>query len=64
MRIMSPITMAGNAYVGFGCYRYQRHQPEKTLLCQLVSIYYPAFTEYLAREGKLLPDYVQREFEA
>jgi hypothetical protein len=45
-------------------YAYQRHQPEKALLYQLVSSYYPAFTEYLAREGKVLPDYVQREFEA
>ena len=61
---MSPITTAGNADVGFGFYRYQCHQPEKTLLYQLVSSYYPAFTEYLAREGKVLPNYVQREFEA
>jgi hypothetical protein len=45
-------------------YAYQRHQPEKALLYQLVSSYYPAFREYLAREGKVLPDYVQREFEA
>jgi len=61
---MPPITTAGNADVGFGFYRYQCHQPEKTLLYQLVSSYYPAFTEYLAREGKVLPNYVQREFEA
>ncbi len=61
---MPQITTAGNADVGFCAYRYQRHQAEKTLLYQLVSNYYPAFTEYLAREGKVLPDYVQREFEA
>jgi hypothetical protein len=61
---MSPITTAGNADVGFASYRYQRHQPEKTLLYQLVSSYYSVFTKYLAREGKLLPNYVQREFEA
>jgi len=48
----------------FASYRYQRHQPEKTLLYQPVSSYYSAFTKYLAREGKLLPNYVQREFEA
>ena len=47
-------------------YACQRHQPEKALLYQLVSSYasYPAVTESLAREGKVLPDYVQREFEA
>ncbi len=61
---MPPITTAGNADVGFGFYWYQCHQPEKTLLYQLVSGYYPAFTEYLAREGKVLPIYVQREFKA
>ena len=60
---MSQIVMAGNADVGFGSYRYQRHQPEKTLLYQLISSYYPASTEFLAREGKVLPDYVRREFE-
>ncbi len=61
---MPQITTSGNADVGFYAYRYQHHQAEKTLLYQLVSNYYPAFTEYLAREGKVLPDYVQREFEA
>jgi len=61
---MSQVTTAGNADAGFGSYRYQRHQPAKTLFYQLVSSYYPAFTEYLAREGKVLPGYVRREFEA
>ena len=61
---MPPITTAGNADVGFGFYRYQCHQPEKTLLYQLVPSYYPVFTEYLVREGKVLPNYVRREFEA
>lgn len=63
MRIMPRIITAGNADVDFCAYRYLRHQSEKTFLYPLVSRYYPAFTEYLAREGKVLPDYVQREFE-
>ncbi len=61
---MPQIATAGNANVGFGSYRYQRHKAEKTLQYQILSSYYPTFTGYLAREGKVLPDYVQREFEA
>ncbi|MDA0929586.1 MAG: transposase zinc-binding domain-containing protein, partial [Proteobacteria bacterium] len=41
---------------------YQRHQPEQTLLYQLVQQHYPAFFEHQAAEGRLLPDYVQQEF--
>jgi ribosomal protein S27E len=41
---------------------YQRHQPEQTLLYQLVEKYYPAFLEHQAAEGRTLPDYVQQEF--
>ena len=41
---------------------YHRHQPEQTLLYQLVEKYYPAFLEHQAAEGRLLPDYVQQEF--
>ncbi len=40
-----------------------RHQPEKTLLYQLVLKHYPDFRRQLAEEGRILPDYVQREFE-
>ena len=43
---------------------YQRHRPEFTLLYQLVDRYYPPFVDRLAAEGKSLPGYVQREFEA
>ncbi len=42
--------------------RYQRHQPEKTLLYRIVELYYPAFLAQLDAEGRVLPDYVQREF--
>ena len=47
-----------------GAYRYQRHQPENTLLYRIVERYYPEFTAYLAEQGAILPQYVQREFEA
>jgi len=41
---------------------YQRHQPEQTLLYQLVQQHYPAFLEHQAAEGRSLPDYVEQEF--
>jgi ribosomal protein S27E len=43
---------------------YERHQPEQTLLYQLVETHYPALVEQLAQQGKSLPDHVHREFEA
>lgn len=41
---------------------YQRHQPEMTLLYQLVEKHYPSFLQHQAIEGRALPDYVQQEF--
>ena len=43
---------------------YQRHRPERTLLYRLVDEYYPAFLEQLTVEGRSVPGYVRREFEA
>ncbi|MDN5938380.1 MAG: IS91 family transposase [Salinisphaera sp.] len=43
--------------------RYQRHHPEQTLLYRIVEAHYPAFLEQMAREGRSLPYYVQREFD-
>ncbi len=61
---MSTVGTARNACAGSGAFLYQRHRPEKTLLYQLVSkYYYPAFRQQLAEEGRILLDYVQREFE-
>ncbi|MEX0964708.1 MAG: transposase, partial [Pseudohongiellaceae bacterium] len=45
-------------------HRYQRHQPEKTLLYQIVERYYPALLAQLETEGRSLPDYVRQEFTA
>ena len=54
-RMASPDVYAG---------RYQRHRPEQTHLYQIVDEYYPAFAALVAEQGKELPGYVQREFEA
>jgi ribosomal protein S27E len=43
---------------------YVRHQPEKTLLYQVVEQYYPEFLNHLSQSDKALPQYVQNEFEA
>jgi hypothetical protein len=60
---MSTVGTARNACAGSGAFLYQRRRPEKTLLYQLVSKHYPAFRQQLAEEGRILPGYVQREFE-
>ena len=49
---------------GLGKTAYERHQPEQTLLYQLVEAHYPALVDQLAQQGKSLPDHVHREFEA
>ena len=46
-----------------GSFHYQRHQPEQTLLYQIIEQHYPAFTAHLADQGTVLPEYVQREFD-
>ena len=43
---------------------YQRHQPEHTLLYQLVERHYPTFNTLMAKTGRPLPDIVQQEFDA
>jgi len=49
--------LAGNAH-------YQRHQPERTLLYQLVQRHYPTFCALMAKTERPLPDFVHQEFEA
>ena len=48
----------------FGRATYVRHQPEQTLLYQLVEAHFPALMEHLAQQGKSLPNHVHREFDA
>lgn len=43
---------------------YERHQPEQTLLYQLVEAHNPTLVDQLAQQGKSLPNHVHREFEA
>ena len=42
---------------------YNRHQPDQTLLYQIVEAHYPALVDQLAQQGKALPYHVHREFE-
>jgi hypothetical protein len=55
---MSTVGTARNACAGYGVFLYQRHQPEKTLLYQLVSKYYPAFRQHPAFLSQLLPGFI------
>jgi len=43
---------------------YARHQPEHTLLYQVIEEYYPSFMPHLSELEKSLPQYVQDEFES
>ncbi len=55
---MSTVVTARIACAGSGAFRYQRHQPEKTLLYQLVSKHYPVFRQQLAEEGRTQGIYI------
>ncbi len=48
----------GNASPG-----YERHQPEKTLLYQIIKQHYPDFLSEMEAQDRPLPGYVQDEFE-
>ena len=56
---MHPTRTAG----GLGGFQYERHQPEQTLLYQVIAQHYPVFKESLEAQGRSLPEYVQREFD-
>ena len=43
---------------------YARHRPEATQLYRLVEQHYPALVTHLAEQGKQLPAYVEKEFDA
>ena len=44
--------------------RYKRHQPELTLLYQIVETYYPEFLDFMESQGKTLPTHIKKEFDA
>ena len=57
-------SMLAQGRESLGDVAYERHQPEQTLLYQLVEAHYPALVDQLAQQGKSLPDHVHREFES
>ena len=61
---MSNILHAENGLLARASIEYARHQPEQTLLYQVIEEYYPAFLLHLSESEKSLPQYVQDEFEA
>ncbi len=60
---MSPMHAARCDAKGLDSHCYQRHQPEHTLLYQIVEQHYPLFVTHMARQGRPLPVYVQRDAE-
>ena len=61
---MSLCLPATNEILAHAPMEYARHQPEKTLLYQVIDTYYPEFLSHLSESDKTLPVYVQKEFEA
>ena len=43
---------------------YARHRPEETGFYRLIEQHYPALVAHLAEQGRVLPAYVEQEFEA
>jgi hypothetical protein len=64
MEIRGGTTMLAQGRDGLGETAYERHQPEQTLLYQLVEAHYSTLVDQLAHQGKSLPDHVHQEFEA
>jgi hypothetical protein len=60
---MLQLPIGREASSGDGVSRYERHRPERTLLYQLIEEHYPVFETQWAAQGRVLPDYVRREFE-
>jgi ribosomal protein S27E len=48
---------------GEGVLRYERHQPEQTLLYQIIEKYYPQFLAHMVQQDTGLPMYVRSELE-
>jgi hypothetical protein len=60
---MLPLPAGREAKLGAGAPPDVRHRPERTLFCQIVDEYYPAFKAHLAAQGTDLPGYVEGELE-
>jgi ribosomal protein S27E len=61
---MPATPLVAGPLVGNARAHYQRHQPEHTLLYQLVEHHYPTFNYLMAKTERPLPDFVQQEFDA
>src|SRR3990167_4497084 len=61
---MSNTLPAQNGLLARASMEYARHQPEQTLLYQVIDEYYPKFLDHLSESDKSLPQYVQDEFES
>ncbi len=46
-----------------GARRYERYQPEKTLLYQIIDEYYQHFPALMEQQGRSIPLYMQSEFD-
>ena len=60
---MSHQHLATTGAVAREAMEHTRHQPEKTLLYQVIEEHYPEFLSHLSELDKTLPQYVQTEFE-
>ena len=62
MNLASSLECSSQSNLGIA--QYERHQPEQTLLYQLIERYYPEFISHLVSQGAQLPIHVQEEFDA
>ena len=60
---LTPCSKAGIQNRDTAVFRYQRHQPEPTLLYRIIEQHYPIFLNHLAAQDKTLPKHVTREFD-
>ena len=60
---MSHQHLATTGILARAAMEHTRHQPEQTLLYQVIEEHYPEFLSHLSELDKTLPQYVQTEFE-
>ena len=60
---MAPLSQEKPNERPFGQFSYERHQPEATLLYQIIEEYWPCFQTELDRQGNSLPHFVANEFD-
>jgi len=60
---MAPLSQEKRNERPIGLFSYERHQPEETLLYQIIEEYWPCFQAELDRQSKSLPHFVAKEFD-